>query len=60
MESPCSSFPISKVAEDTRMYCCAIADIVNLENSLIKYMRRVNMTGMLSFITSRLGRNLGH
>ena len=43
MESPCSSFSFSKVAEDTRMYCCAIADIVNLENSLIKYMRRVNV-----------------
>ena len=34
MESPCSFFSISKVADDTRMYCCAVADIVNLENSL--------------------------
>jgi hypothetical protein len=34
MESPLSSFACSKVAEHTRMYCCAVADIVNFENSL--------------------------
>ncbi len=39
MESPCSSFSISKVAEDTRMYCCVVADIVNLENSLKNHVK---------------------
>ena len=34
MERSLSSFACSKVAEPTRMYCCAVADIVNFENSL--------------------------
>jgi hypothetical protein len=34
MESPSQLFAFSKVAEATRIYCCADADIVNFEISL--------------------------
>ena len=41
------------------MYCCAIADIVNLENSLIECEKGEYVRNAL-IMTSRLGRNLGH
>lgn len=59
MESPCSSFSLSKVADDTRMYCCSVDDIVNLENSL-KTCESGEYERNDVIVTSLLGRDLGH
>ena len=58
MESPSVSLTFSNVAEDTRMCCCPVVDIVNLEKSLKKKCE-VRNDGCSLIVTSRLGRNPG-